>query len=43
MDDYDGVYNYNGLKYGTYKYLTLCESLILMGIKIWRKKYCNKN
>jgi hypothetical protein len=25
MDYYDGIYNYNGPKYGTYKYLTLCD------------------
>jgi hypothetical protein len=35
MDDIDGIYNHNGLKYYIIKYLTLFDSLILMKIKIY--------
>jgi len=31
MDEIDGIHNYNGKKYNTYK---IFDSLILMGIKI---------
>jgi hypothetical protein len=34
MDDYDGIYNYNGLKYSPFEILTTLYSLLLMGIKI---------
>jgi hypothetical protein len=34
MDYYDGIYNCNGKKMVFMKYLTLFDSLILMGIKI---------
>jgi hypothetical protein len=35
MDDYDEIYNYNGLKYGIYEiFKTFFYSLILMGIKL---------
>jgi hypothetical protein len=34
MDDYDGTYNYNGLKYSPFENLTTFDSLFFMGIEI---------
>jgi len=34
MDEIDGIWNCNNLKYGTYKIFDTFDSLILMEIKI---------
>ncbi len=34
MNDYEGIYNCNGLKYGTYEIFDIFDSLLLMRIKI---------
>jgi hypothetical protein len=38
MDEIDGIWSCNGLKYGIYKIFDTFDSLILMGIKIYDKK-----
>jgi hypothetical protein len=44
MEDYDGIWNCNGLKYDIYEiFKTLFDSLVLMGIKLYKeKKDCSK-
>jgi hypothetical protein len=34
MDDYDGIYNCNGLKYNPFEIFDTFDSLFFMGIKI---------
>jgi len=43
MDDYDGISNYNGLKYNLLEILTTFDSLFLWGSKYRVKKDYNKN
>jgi hypothetical protein len=41
MDDYDEIYNYNGLNYGHMKYLTFFYLLFLWRLKNRVKKNCS--
>jgi hypothetical protein len=34
MDDNDGIYNFNGLKYSPFEKIITFDSLFFMGIKI---------
>jgi hypothetical protein len=43
MDDYDGIYNCNGLKYRPSKNFDNFDSLVLWGSKYEIKKDCNKD
>jgi hypothetical protein len=38
MDDYNGIYNCNGLKYSHFENSINFGLLFFMGIKIWVKK-----
>ncbi len=43
MDDYDGTYNSNGLKYSPFENLTTFDSYFLWGSKYRVKKDCNRD
>jgi len=43
MDDYDGIYNCNGLKYDIYEIFDTLWFINLMGIKHKEKKDFSKN
>ncbi len=43
MDDYDGIYNCNSLKYGRMKYLTFFDLLFLWRLEYRVKMNCSKD
>ncbi len=43
MDDYDEIYNCNGLKYGHMKYLTFFDLLFVWRLEYRVKKNCSKD
>jgi hypothetical protein len=43
MDDYDGIYNCNGLKYNPSENFDNFDSLFFMGSKCKIKKDCSKD